>query len=364
MIVMKFGGTSVQDAAAIRRVIEIVRGRLPEKPLVVVSALARVTRLLVDIAAAQDQTELLEALRTRHTDLCEELLTGALFTDTLEKVEQLCESIEGQHDEPTVISVGELLSSTIVSAAFNQAGIPCRWVDARDVLQTSGDRMSGRPDLGRVTECAPEVFRPNAGLAVTQGFIATSEEGLPSVLGFEGSDYSAAIFGMALDAARVEIWTDVDGIRTADPRYVPETCRILRVSYDEAAEMARLGARVLHPMTIYPARTKQIPIRVLNTGNPSCPGSQVEAESADGPKCVALLTLQDSREIGSRALAGETAGQALVSVIGRNLGEEERLAVEAVSGKEATVAPLSVSVTVDADRAKTLVTEIHNRLFL
>lgn len=364
MIVMKFGGTSVQDAAAIRRVIDIVRGRLPDRPLVVVSALARVTRLLVEIAGAQDPSEAMEALRARHRQVCRDLLQGPLLDETLARVEALCQSIEGLHDQPAVISVGELLSSTIVSAAFNQAGISCRWADAREMVHVTGDRMSGRPDLDRIEADVRRVVGGSGELTVTQGFIASTEDGLPAVLGFEGSDYSAAIFGMSLGAERVEIWTDVDGIRTADPRYVPETCRIIRVSYDEAAEMARLGARVLHPMTIYPARTRQIPILVLNTANPSCPGSRVEQDSADGPKCVALLTDQDGREIGSRALAGEQAGMSLVSLIGRNLGDEERRVMEAVTGAAVSVAPLSLSAPVDAARAREMVTEIHNRIFL
>ena len=366
MIVMKFGGTSVQDAAAIRKVIEIVRGRRDEKPLVVVSALARVTRLLVEISRTDRQDELLSALRERHLSLCEELLEGELFIETVEKVESLCSSIEGQHDTPAVISVGELLSSTIVAAAMNASGPPCVWADAREMIYTDGDRMSGRPDFGKTASAIVSTVGGKDEVVLTQGFIASSEDGLPAVLGFEGSDYSAAIFGMALDASRVEIWTDVDGIRTADPRLVGETCRILRISYDEAAEMARLGARVLHPMTIYPARTRNIPIRVLNTGNPACDGSWVvrDEEIPDGPKSVALLTLEDSREIGSRALQGEAPGKSLVSVIGRNMGEAERLLVESVASSEARLAPLSISATVDESDAQRIVAQIHDKLFL
>ena len=364
MIVMKFGGTSVQDATAIRKVIEIVRGRLPEKPLVVVSALARVTRLLVEATSSLEQDALLEAVRKRHMEVCRDLLSGDLLAETCGKVEAILASIAGSRDEPTVISAGELMSSTIVSAAFNASGISCKWLDARQMVLTQGDRMSGRPDLDKTAAAVRAAASSFDGLLLTQGFIATSADGLPAVLGFEGSDYSAAIFGMSLDASRVEIWTDVDGIRTADPRVVSDTCRIGRVSYDEAAEMARLGARVLHPMTIYPARMKNIPIYVLNTSNPSCEGSCVvrDEASSDGPKSVALLTLKDSVEIGSKALAGETAGKTLVSVIGRNMGEREMRVMEAFGTPE--VSPLSISVGVPAEQANDIANQIHKSIFL
>ncbi|MBR1873012.1 MAG: aspartate kinase [Bacteroidales bacterium] len=364
MIVMKFGGTSVQDAAAIKRVIEIVKGRLSQSPLVVVSAMARVTRSLVEITSAADQRPLVEALLVRHLEACDQLLEGQLLSDTKARVESLCRGILGCHDQPEVISVGELLSSTIVAAAFNAAGIPCGWADAREMVCVGGDRMGGRPDFVKTEEAVRNALGGH-GLTVTQGFIARTAEGRSAVLGFEGSDYSAAIFGMALDADSVEIWTDVDGIRTADPRLVSDTCRIPEISYDEAAEMARLGARVLHPMTIYPARTKNIPIIVLNTGNPSCEGSRVvrNEDIPDGPKSVALLTLQDSREIGSKALAGESEGRALVSLIGRNMSDMHRLAVEETALCEAAVEPLSISVTVSASKAGEIANQIHKKIF-
>ena len=125
---------------------------------------------------------------------------------------------------------------------------------------------------------------------LTQGFVAATDKGATSVLGFEGSDYSAAIFGMALGAERVEIWTDVDGIRSADPRVVKDTRKIDVISYEEAAEMAAMGARVLHPLTIEPARKKNIPILVLNSTNQACEGTLVTRgdQSPDGPKSVAV----------------------------------------------------------------------------
>lgn len=312
MIVMKFGGTSVQNEEAISRVIDIVRGRLRERPVVVVSALARVTRSLVELAEEAEAQhpervkEILDALRERHFGLCRAMLEGNLLEETLSKVgcmldelqafaEGVCQIGElSSRSRARIVSSGELLSSTIVSAAMNTAGIVSHWADARTMISTSGNYMAATPDLGvtkaNVLRVIPEASR-GADVVLTQGFIASMADGSPCVLGFEGSDYSAAIFGMSLGAERVEIWTDVDGIRTSDPRKVQDTKRIDKISYEEAAEMAWLGARVLHPMTIGPARMENIPIRVLNTMNPEGEGSLVMKGDRipDGPKAVAVL---------------------------------------------------------------------------
>lgn len=314
MIVMKFGGTSVQDAEAIGRVISIVRGRLQEKPLVVVSALSKVTRLLCSIAEEAEAEhdgnvkELLAQLRKRHLELARQLLADKpnLLQDAVEDVEALIEGLEtfvggvcligelSPRSRARIVSTGELLSSTIIGYAFNANGISCQWIDARRMVITDDNYLNARPDLD-VTEANVKriVGTESKGvdIVLTQGFVASTESGAPSVLGFEGSDYSAAIFGMALGARRVEIWTDVDGIRTADPRILPDTGKIDVISYEEAAEMAAMGARVLHPLTIEPARKKNIPILVLNSRNPECGGSLVTRgdESPDGPKSVAVM---------------------------------------------------------------------------
>ena len=313
MIVMKFGGTSVQDAEAIGRVISIVRGRLSERPLVVVSALARVTRLLVSLAQEAEAgnkhkvDELIAQLRDRHDALARELLSGrpALLSQALEdlayRIGRLESFVSGvcligelsPRSKARIIAAGEQLSSILVCAAFNANGISCCLADARKMVITDDNYMSARPDLKATRDNVRRIYAEasqGVDLVVTQGFIATSSAGSTSVLGFEGSDYSAALFAMALDAGRVEIWTDVDGIRTADPRKVDRTCRIDRVSYDEAAVMASMGARVLHPLTIEPARLKNIPIQVLNSRNPSCEGTLVvRAEDAPaGPKSIAV----------------------------------------------------------------------------
>ena len=328
---MKFGGTSVKDKNAIERVISIVRGRMADKPLVVVSALAKVTRVLCGIAEEaeaqhlKEVDELLDSLRDRHTSLAVELLSGnpEILNNCVSEVNAVLDSLTdfahgvcqigelSPRSYARIVSTGEVLSSKIVAAAMNVYGLSCRWLDARKMIVTDCSYMSAVPDLA-ATEANVKRFVPEAAKGVsvvlTQGFIASSVEGSPSVLGFEGSDYSAAIFGMALDADRIEIWTDVDGIQSADPRKIADTHRIDRVSYDEASEMAYLGARVLHPLTIEPARRRNIPVQVLNSMSPDAPGSVVTHECvAAGPKTVAVKDDIDYLEITSPKIVGVTA---------------------------------------------------------
>lgn len=358
MIVMKFGGTSVQNEEAISKVISIVKTRLKDRPLVVVSAFAKVTRTLCELAdeargkRSDRVKDLVDSLVERHHNVANALLADnrQVLDETLCKVDEVCkyllEFAQGvcrigelsSRSEAQIISTGEVLSSIIVSAAMNVHGVKSNWVDARRLIVTNDNYLSAKPDLDTTTanvlRIIPEQMK-GADIVLTQGFIASTSAGTTSVLGFEGSDYSAAIFGMALDAERVEIWTDVDGIRTADPRVVTETCRIDKVSYEEAAEMAYLGARVLHPLTIEPARKKNIPIQVLNTMNPENIGSLVLKGDniGDGVKSVAFRNDIDFIEISSKGLDGVT------SMIGKVFGILRECKIEAslVSASESKV---------------------------
>ncbi|MBQ6254124.1 MAG: aspartate kinase [Bacteroidales bacterium] len=448
MIIIKFGGTSVQNEEAIGRVISIVKSRLGEKPLVVVSALARVTRLLCTIAEeAEAQREdavkdLLSQLRERHFNLSRNLLAGRpdLLKDCLEDVEALISSLEtfvggvcllgelSSRSEARIISTGELLSSTIISYAFNANGISCHWIDARRMITTDDNYLNARPDMvvteANIKRIVGLEYR-GADLVLTQGFVASTEKGATSVLGFEGSDYSAAIFGMALGAERVEIWTDVDGIRSADPRVIGNTRKIDVISYEEAAEMAAMGARVLHPLTIEPARKKNIPILVLNSTNQSCDGTLVTRgdQSPDGPKSVAFkedvlfikvispkldgvtrmlgkvfaslyprripvtlakatesevflvmpeerVALQDAlEEIGKWADVTVYRDKAFISVVGRNIVGFEGLGdkVISVSGKvhlaNVSANMMSENFVIDRDRLQVTLESLHDYIF-
>ena len=307
---MKFGGTSVANCEAITRTISIVGDRLAQKPVVVVSALSKVTDLLyriTDCAGARDREAAdgyIDDLAARHTELAKELLKDSGSCDeACAKVEEICRELRDfvgavcslgeltDKSRARIVSRGEWLSSTIICYAMNARGIVTRFVDARRMIVTSDCYMKGEPDMAAIAARVPEIVAEaysGADAVITQGFIAATAKGETTVLGRGGSDYSASLIGMALDAERIEIWTDVDGVRTADPRIVPDTKSISRISFEEAAEMAHFGAKVLHPMTIEPAVMKNIPVYVLNSMNPAGEGTAILQSDRieDGVKSV------------------------------------------------------------------------------
>ena len=297
MIIMKFGGTSVANFEAITRTIFIIGGKLDQKPVVVVSALSKVTDLLYrisDAAAAGNETEtkdLLSQLRQRHVDLAAELLSQSVLKDeAVANVNSICDSLDSiamavcslgelsDRNKAIIISKGEYLSSTIIAHAMNSKGIRTKWVDARDMMVTNKSYLKAEPDMSAIAERVPGVVSQayeGVDAVITQGFVGVTADGEPTVLGRGGSDYSASLIGLAIDAERIEIWTDVDGVRTADPRSVKNTKYLEKISFEEAAEMAHFGAKVLHPLTIEPAVKKNIPIYVLNSMNPSGKGTAI-----------------------------------------------------------------------------------------
>lgn len=285
MIVLKFGGTSVGSAENARKVVEIVRSRIAHKPVIVVSALSGVTDILYRIANGENVAENVGLLQKRHFALIRELVPdGIIRRGVMEKLQMILDSVESSavggisdRAKASIISSGELMSSTIMAAALCVSDIATAWVDARGFIIASGDPMKASPELDEINERTPEeigqAFAQSQGgispsAVITQGFICASASGKSAVLGRGGSDYSASLIGAALNAEAVEIWTDVDGVRTADPRRVPTTRCIREISYEEAAEMAHFGAKVLHPLTLEPAKTLNIPVYVLNTSNP------------------------------------------------------------------------------------------------
>ena len=318
-VVMKFGGTSVGTFEAVYRTMGIIASRLPECPVVCVSALSKVTDLLYAIAdsASVGDREKLDArmyeLRSRHLSLVCSLLSAdpELCEKASSRVNEICDtlsavvgSVTALGDIPdrikaVIISHGEILSSTIICYALNSKGIRTGFADARRMIVTDSEYMCAEPQFDIINHKVPEVVeetfergtpfasdgkakdgRRNMAV-ITQGFIAANRQGAGTVLGRGGSDWSASIIASALGASRVEIWTDVDGIRTTDPRICPETCRIPKISYGEAAAMAKFGAKVLHPKTIAPAVAQHIPVLVLNSYAPESEGTAVAPE--DGP---------------------------------------------------------------------------------
>lgn len=296
MIVMKFGGTSIEDAAAIRRVIRIVRLGRQRTPLVVVSACSGVTNELISAAHAvrdgdeKNSLSILDAIRTRHRMMVDDLVgTGKRdrINSAMDEVfEDLQNVVRGVHllGELTRRSVdamtgcGELLSSLIVHSAMEEAGMRSALVDARQVMVTDANYSSALPQVEKVEHRAKEIVLPLLKakmVVVTQGFIGAAEDGTTTTIGRGGSDLSATIFGSVLGASEIQIWTDVDGMMTADPSIIPESRPISLMSFDEASELAYFGAKVLHPRTILPAVRNNIPVRVLNSRRPEFQGTLI-----------------------------------------------------------------------------------------
>jgi aspartate kinase len=293
---MKFGGTSVEDPAAIRRTAAIVAGRvaLGKQPIVVVSAMAKVTDQLLRaaaIAAEGDRTGALaisSRLRSRHRDTAAALLTdSAALVDRIDrKFDSLDEILRGlaaileltPRVSDLIVSFGELFSSRIVAAAFRELGINSTHIDARQIIITDSQFQKAIPQDALIEERAPKKLLPLLAqdqVPVMGGFIASNQAGISTTLGRGGSDFTAALVGGALQAEAIEIWTDVDGIMTADPRVCPDALRVKVISFEEAAELAYFGAKVLHPATILPAVKKNIPVLVLNSRNADCEGTRI-----------------------------------------------------------------------------------------
>jgi aspartate kinase len=365
-IVMKFGGTSVADAEAIERVARIVRERLPERPVVVVSAMARVTDQLLEIARAAGAGDrksalmLARELRERHYNTAGELLGTALFTEfhgdlgtEFEELEELVRGISAvgeltPRSTDHVAAFGEILSSKLVTAALSAHGIEATRVDARDCLVTDQNFTRAAPLFEETNSRLEELVRPlleQGGVPVMGGFIGATKAGVTTTIGRGGSDFSASIVGAGLSADRIEIWTDVDGMMTTDPNLCPQARRIKVISFDEAAELAYFGAKVLHPATVLPAIQKNIPVYILNSRNPACEGTRIAARA---PRCRNFFkAIAAKRRItiidiaAPRMLLAHGFLKQIFEAFDRH-----RIAIDVVSTSE-----VSVSLTVDSNES-------------
>jgi aspartate kinase len=300
MIVMKFGGTSVDSAEAIERVIQIVGSRREELPLLVVSAMAKVTDQLVtmgQIAASGEceaSLQLFHATRERHFSTAISLLGAKRSASLAPKLQAHFSELESflrglsavreltPRGSDYLLSFGELLSSLIVADAFTIRGLNAAWVDSRACLVTDATHTRAIPQMAETQEKSKKKIVPllsKKRIPVMGGFIAATAQGVPTTLGRGGSDYSAAIIGAVLDADRIEIWTDVEGMMTTDPRLCPDAKTIKQISFNEAAELAYFGAKVLHPATLLPAIHKNIPVYVLNSKNLKSTGTKITARA-------------------------------------------------------------------------------------
>lgn len=324
MIVCKFGGTSVADAAAISRVIEIIDAKRALQPVVVVSALGGATNMLLDLASKAANGELpvalqlIEQLRDRHLRETRTLLHGAAEVDdrcrdigaAFDELAQLAEAFKtlgylSPRSLDAVAAIGELLSSQIVAAAFRAQGHDAVYVDARDVMRTNDVFTKAEPDVNGIAQLAQEQLVPllqQGRIPVMGGFVGATAARVTTTLGRGGSDYSASLIGAAIDATAIEIWTDVDGMLTADPRVIPGARLIERISFDEAAELAAFGAKVLHPATIAPAVQRGIPVFVFNSRNPAAKGTMIAFDAPRlpvraiaGKRATTMVKLRSSR---------------------------------------------------------------------
>lgn len=322
-IVMKFGGTSVGSPEAIRRLIAIVQKKRKKERVsaVVVSAFSGVTNQLIEIgtkAAANDAgyKAILKDLEKRHKETLKELITDLeLQEKTITDVTSLFEHLEGiahgvsliQEATPGamdyIMSYGERLSAHTIAHAFVDAGIPTEYLNARNVIVTDDNFGSAAVDFNATNEKMRAHFKKHPKLQLVTGFIGATPDGKTTTLGRGGSDYTASIVGAALDASVVEIWTDVSGVMTADPRIVKDALPVSTLTYAEAVEVSYFGAKVIHPPTMQPAREKNIPILIKNTFEPDAPGTIIGNESCGDERLakgitsirgVSLLTFEGS----------------------------------------------------------------------
>jgi len=313
MIVMKFGGTSVEDTTAIRRLVSIVRGQSHRRPVVVVSAVGRTTNGLLECArtaAAGDMRKAqssLDEIAAHHYKTADQLapqqeiesLREALgrgfiaVRSSLEEIGQTGLLTPRLSDE--VSSNGELLSSLIVAAALRAEGMKGVWVDVRPMMRTNDDFTRAAPQFDVANQKLKEGFTAalaEGGAAVTQGFIGSTSEGVTTTIGRGGSDYSASIIGAAVEAEEIQIWTDVDGIMTTDPRVAPEAAKVKVISFAEASELAYFGAKVLHPSTLLPAMSRGIPVRVCNSRRPEVAGTAIVSSAPPSRAVVKAIAFK------------------------------------------------------------------------
>ena len=326
MIVMKFGGTSVQSAEKINNALDIAEKELSMRGVVLVSsAMGKTTDRIIDAYTAAEAGHIdpalgfMEDIKDLHFKTAREFLTGTNLTETIAVLDtyfaQFASLIKGvvllrdctKRSRDIFLSFGERLSTLIIAARARERGIKTSLLDSREFIITDDDFGSANVDFEKTDKLIAEKIKPGREkLYVAQGFIGATADGVTTTLGRGGSDYSAAIIGAALDAGDIQIWTDVNGIMSSDPRYVKGVKTIPSVTYREAGELAYFGAKVVHPSTIQPAVGKEIPVRVLNSGNPDHEGTTISMKApVNGLKAIAnkkditLINIESTRMLNA-----------------------------------------------------------------
>ena len=367
MKVLKFGGSSVRNAENINKVIDILQSKLEagEQFTVVCSAMGGITDLLITMSelAAKGKDEYIayyHKFRDRHESTAKELLGDEHYLRIADQLDQnysvlkdLLKGIYLVREASTrtmdyVLSFGERNSNFLIAEAIQKRGIDATYLDARRIIVTNKSFGSAKVDFETTNQKIKDHFSTADGLQVVTGFIAADKGGLTTTLGRGGSDYTAAILASALQAMDLEIWTDVDGVLTSDPRKVKKAFTVDRLSYAEAMEMSHFGAKVIYPPTIQPAMSKGIPIYIKNTFNPSHPGTKIHQESDENFRSpikgisaltdIALMNLEGSGMMGTPGISARlfsTLAKADINVILITQASSEHSISFAISNKDA-----------------------------
>ncbi|MBN2423029.1 aspartate kinase [Candidatus Woesearchaeota archaeon] len=352
MIVMKFGGSSVANAERIKHVAEIIKMNLDEEPVIVVSAMGKTTdNLLAAADAALKGKPNIDAIKELHFQACKDLgISKKEVEDLIQELSQLLVGIVlikevSLRTKDYLISFGERLSVRVLSAYLDKIGISSKYHDAFDIGFITDSNFT---NAGILDETYKNIDNKLGKLKdnysytpVITGFIAKDKDGNITTLGRGGSDLTASVIGTALEAKEVQVWKDVDGILTTDPRIVENTKSLEAVSFEEAAELAYFGAKVLHPRSMLPAMKKNIPVRVKNSYNPKHPGTKIVAKLEDEDTLLKAITIKKNItlvDIVSTRMLGQYGFLAKVF----DIFNKERISVDMVATSE-----VSVSLTLD-----------------
>jgi bifunctional aspartokinase / homoserine dehydrogenase 1 len=392
MITMKFGGTSVGDIERLEQVVSIVKSSLSLRPVIVASAMAGVTNILLDTAqlAVRRGTEQVkanvDALREKHLHVVRAMIKekgrqaelAGRHSRLLGELSNLYHGVSllkelSVRSLDAIASFGEILSCLQIAAILNEHGIAAEFADARALIRTDAHFGEAAVDFGVTRDLVRKALLPmvnNAVVPIVTGFISSTEDGLTTTLGRSGSDYTGSIIGAALDCEEIWIWTDVDGVMTADPRHVKGATVLSEISYREAAEMSYFGAKVIHPKTMMPAIEKKIPIRIKNTFNPSHPGTIISHTTSSTDRVVknvtsidglSLLSVEGSGMLGVPGISARifsALARVRVNVMMISQASSEHNVCIVVPQKDCTQAVKELRTEFNADIARKVIDDI------
>lgn len=370
-IVAKFGGTSVADFDAMNRSASIVLAD-PNVRLVVLSASAGVTNLLVELSEGLEshlQLDKLETLRTIQYNIISRLKNPSIISaeidnllDNIGRLAQIAMTSPSTALSDELVSHGELMSSLLFTEVLRERDVEASWFDARSVMRTDSNYGCAEPDVATLAELAELHLRPRIeqAIMITQGFIGRDAAGHTTTLGRGGSDYTASLLGEALHAARVDIWTDVAGIYTTDPRIAPKAKRIDSISFSEASDMAAYGAKVLHPATLMPAMRKNIPVFVGSSKDTAAGGTLVCCTTDNPPSYRAVAVRRKQTLVRLHSLNAQPSYRFLAQIFA--LLEQHTVAADLVTTSENSIALALDSTNATSGEDPTLTTALFTAL--